>query len=286
MRALAALTLVLPMLLAACAPAHGTAKAAPAGLPGGVVSLDYCADQMVLGLVAPRRILGVSPEADSDATFSAPRARGIARLRPSVEEIVKLRPRYAVRLYGGAPGIDRQLAAVGITVVQLGMADTLDAVPGELARVGAALGVGAQADRLAAAFRADVSAARAVAASRPAPTLLYMTPGDVTTGGGGLIGDVIAASGFRSVRTAPGWGSLPVEAMVRRPPDAVLRAFFDSNKHQQDRWSSASHPRLRSIAAAAPTLTVPGSALACGNWMAGDAVRQLAALRARIAVQP
>ena len=259
----------------------GCNAAPPAAAPRplrGVVSLDYCADQMVLGLVPRADIRAVSPEADSDASFSAPRARGIARVRPSLEEIASLRPRYVVRMYGGAPGIDRQLAALGITVIQLDFASKLADIPPELQRVGAALDAAPQAARLRRSFLTTLAAAQAARPGR-APSLLYITPGDVTTGPDSLVGDVIRAAGFRSVRQTPGWGSIPLEAMVRRPPDAVLHAFFDSPRYRQDRWASSAHPRLRSLLAGIPSATVPGSTLGCGNWLAGDAIAALVQLR-------
>ncbi len=247
----------------------------------GVVSLDYCADQMVLGLVPRSDIRAVSPEADSDASFSARRAQGIARVRPSLEEIAALRPRYAVRMYGGTPGIDRQLAALGITVVQLNFATKLADIAPELQRIGVALDAAPHAARLRQDFRAKVAAAQKTVPNRP-PSLLYITPGDVTTGPDSFVGEVIRAAGFRPIRKEAGWGSIPVEAMVRRPPDAVLRAFFDSPRYRQDRWSSSAHPRLQRLLAGVPTATVPGSALGCGNWLAGDAIAALTELRQSI----
>lgn len=281
MRYAAALCLFVPTpMLSACSAEAGSAPAPG----GGVVSLDYCADQMVLGIVPHDRILAVSPEADSDRTFSAPRARGIARARPILEELLQLRPRYAVRLYGGAPGIDRQLAAVGIKVIQLGAPNSLAEVEPELRRIGAEVDSAVLAEKRIREWRANLAAVPA-AVKGSHPTLLYVTPGDVTTGPGGFVGDVIATAGFQSVRTAPGWGSLPMEDMVRQPPDAALRAFFDSPRHRQDHWSSSSHPRLRSLLSGRPTVTAPGSALGCGNWLAGDTVRQLTELRAKMAAK-
>lgn len=273
-----AATLIGALTLAGCSQA--VPRPAPPPL-NGVVSLDYCADQMVLGLVPRGQIRALSPEVDSDASFAAPRAVGLPRLRPTLEEIAVVRPRFAVRMYGGAPGIDRQLAALGITVVQLQPANRLAEVPAELARVGAALDASAQAADRIAAFDAALAKGRATIAANP-PTLLYTTPGDVTTGNDGFVGDLIRAAGFQSVRQTSGWGSLPLEAMVRRPPDAVLRAFFDSPRYQQDRWSSSVHPRLIQLTRTVPTLTVPGSAIACGNWLAGDAVTALARLRQQL----
>lgn len=278
------------LLLTGC----GDADPRPVAAGDGVVSLDYCADQIVLGLVAPDRIRAVSPEAASDASFAAPRARGLRTIRPSLEEIAALRPRYAVRLYGGAPGIDRQLAALGITVVQLNFVPNIQGVAAEMRRVGRALDAMPRADRLARQFEGALAAAPPAPAppsqASPAPVpgasgrprLLYMTPGDVTTGADSFVGQVIVAAGFQTVRDAPGWGSLPVEAMVRRPPDAILTAFFDSARYRQDRWSASTHPRMRKVVAALPRADVPGSALACGNWLAGDALRALTALRRQL----
>lgn len=266
------------MLLSACSAAKPPASTAG----GGVVSLDYCADQMVLGLVPPDQILAVSPEADSDSMFSAPRARGIARVRPILEDIVKLRPRYAVRLYGGAPALDRQLAAAGVRVIELGAPSALAEVPAELARVGKILGTERQAAILINGWKSDLAALPRPAPVGQRPKLLYITPGDVTTGQDGFVGDLINRAGFRSVRNEDGWGSLPLESMVRQPPDVVLRAFFDNVRYQQDHWSSSAHPRLGQMIAGRPTVTAAGSALGCGNWLAGGTIRQLSSLHARL----
>jgi iron complex transport system substrate-binding protein len=238
---------------------------------------------MVLGLTDRHRILGISPEARSDESFALPRARGITPVRPSLEAIAALRPRYAVRLYGGAPGIDRHLQRLGITLVQLNFSGSPADVPGETRRVARALRAEARGETLAREFEAALASARRErVAGAPLRRLLYMTPGDVTTGSDSFVGQIITASGFASVRTASGWGSLPVEAMVRHPPDAVLRAFFDSARYRQDRWSAAAHPRLREIAGKLPSVDVPGSALACGNWLAGEALRDLVQLRQQL----
>jgi iron complex transport system substrate-binding protein len=276
---------LLAFVLSACSV--GAAPLPASTEQAGVISLDYCADQMVLGLLPRERIVAVSPEADSDSSFSAPRAKGLPRVRPSVEAVMQLRPRFAVRLYGGAPGIDRQLSALGVRVIQLEPAFTLGAVPGELTRVGRLLDADAQAHRIAARFRRDLAQhAAPTSAAQPRPTLLYMTPGDVTTGPDGFVGEIIRYAGFRSVRRENGWGSLPLETLVREPPDAVLRAFFDSPRYRQDRWSSSAHPRLKAAIADVPTATVPGGSLGCGNWLAGAAVRELASLRRQVRPTP
>lgn len=252
---------------------------APAATPrDGVVSIDYCADQMVLGLLPQGQIKAVSVESDSDKSFAAPRAAGIPRLRPQLEEIVRLRPAVVVRSYGGAPRLDRQLAAMGIRVVQLGFPTSLPAVRTDVLRVGHELGANRSAQRLIAAFDAELAVPHSQARI-PGPTALYITPGDVTTGPGSLVADVIGAAGFTPYRRTPGWGSLPLEQLVRRPPDAVFRAFFDSPRYQQDFWTASRHPVVAKATQRAVEVKVPGAWLACGNWLTGHAVAALAKAR-------
>ena len=74
--------------------------------PSGIVSIDYCADQMLLKLVDRSRIAGVSHEVELDREFSVPRAMGLPRVRPDIESILKVNPSIVVKSYGGGPMLD------------------------------------------------------------------------------------------------------------------------------------------------------------------------------------
>lgn len=270
MRIAAALAML--AALAACQPR------APLPALRGVASIDFCADQMLLGLLPKDRIRAVSFEADSDASFAVPRAHGIERLRPQIEDIVAARPAVVVRSYGGDARLDGQLRAMGIRVVQLGFPMSFDDARRDMLRVGDELGAAARARALVAGFDRELAAAHATAdKGADRGTALYVTPGDVTTGPGSLVAQVMDAAGYRPYRAAPGWGSLPLEAMVRRPPDLVFRAFFDSPRYRQDHWTSSRHPVVARATRRARQVEVPGAWLSCGNWLMGHAVTRLAA---------
>jgi len=257
----------------------GCQQRAPLPALHGIASIDFCADQMTLGLLPRDRIRAVSFETDSDTSFSAPRAKGLMRLRPQLEDIIALRPAVVVRSYGGGPKLDRQLEAAGIRVVQLGYAGTLDEVRADVLRVGGELGADTRAAELIAGFDAELAAAK----RRPAhgETALYVTPGDVTTGPGSLIAEAMGVAGYRPYRATPGWGSLPLEQMVRQPPDLVFRAFFDSARYRQDYWTSSRHPVVADATRKAIDVEVPGAWVSCGNWMIGHAVAKLAAAKGK-----
>src|SRR3546814_19709645 len=82
--------------LAMLAVLTGCQPRAPLPALRGVASIDFCADQMLLGLVPKDRIRAVSFEADSDTSFAVPRPHGIERLRPPSQAIVPARPGVAV----------------------------------------------------------------------------------------------------------------------------------------------------------------------------------------------
>lgn len=258
--------------IASCAPVPPAAIGADR-----IVSIDYCADQMTLGLVDRDRIAAVSVDVASDPVFSGPRAEGLPRVRAEMERILALRPTLVVRSYGGGPRIAAMLERAGVRVFTLPYAGNIGSVREGLLAAGEALRAKDKARARVAALDAAIAAAKP-AGRRPA-TALYMTPGDVTTGPGGLIADLLAQAGYRPYETRSGWHRLPVERMISDKPDLVVRAFFESGAYEQDRWASSGHSVLNAHLRDVPTVTVPGANLACGNWLVGDALTAIAGAR-------
>lgn len=257
---------LLPLLLLT-----GCAGAAP--LPDGrdrIISIDYCADQMVLGLVASDRITAVSHEADADPLFAGRVASGLRRVRPDAEAILALRPTMVVRSYAGGPQLDAVLRQAGVRVLTLPYAGTLAEVRSGVLRSGLALGSGATARERLAQFDRELGNGEGSGA-----TALYTTPGDYTAGPGTLIDEVVTRAGWRNAETRSGWHRLRSEQLVAAPPTLVIRAFGESRAHRTDQWSGSQHPALRQAFAASREVDIPGSWLACGNWRIGHAVARL-----------
>ena len=78
------LALAACLFAAACEPPRVEPSAARR-----IVSLDYCADQFVLGLAERRRILAVSPDADADFSYMRASAEGLRTVRPRAEDVPK-----------------------------------------------------------------------------------------------------------------------------------------------------------------------------------------------------
>ena len=262
---------VLALTLTACVPVASPAQ------PERIVSIDYCADQMVLGLVTRERIAAVSVDVASDPAFSLPRAHGLPRVRAEVERVLAMRPTLVVRSYGGGPRFAAAMERAGVPVFTLPYSAKLDNVDDVMAAAGERLGAQAMASRRRDALAAALAAARDGADS--GGTALYVTPGDVTTGPGSLIAELVGVAGYQPYEDKAGWHRLPVERLLADPPDLVVRGFFETAAHRQDHWTSSSHAALRRAVADVPTVEVPGSELSCGNWLIGQAVTRVATVR-------
>ncbi len=274
---------ILILILAGC-------SSAPAKIPaitaGGVVSLDLCADQAVLSLVKRSHIAAISPEADSDPAFAKPAAGNFPRVRPTIEDVLALKPAIVVRSYGGGADMDRQLRVAGVQVVQLGYAQSLSDVAPNLRKaaseLSAVLPKPDHGENLARAFETQLAA---LPTYDSAPRMLYLTPGNVTAGSDSFVGQMILSAGFRPYSDRTGWPSLPLEEMQVDPPAFVARGFFDSNKHQQDAWSLARHPALAKSLKGSISIDLAGGWLACGNHLSMNAISAMAKARKTAQIQ-
>lgn len=113
---------------------------------------------------------------------------------------------------------------------------------------------------------------------RSQPTLLYATPGGVTSGPGSLIHELIVLAGYRNFQTQPGWQPLPLEQLAYARPDRVAMAWFGRRDYNPDQWSAARHP-LMDRASDQPPIGLEGAWTACGGWFVLDAAEAMARAR-------
>lgn len=241
------------------------------GLPR-VVSLDYCADQYVLAVADPSQILALSPEADHIHSFYRQRAEGLPQVRADAESVLALRPDVALRNWGGDPRMIALLERAGIKVLTADYGSGPQVMFDNLSRFAAAMNRSEAAEALIAQTRAALDAAQG---SRTGLTAAYVAPGGITAGTGTFVDEIIVAVGFRSSAAQlglAGWRPLPLEALVRDPPDVIVASFFDLKQARASNWSIARHARVRQILETTPTLYVPGRYFSCNGLFFADTV--------------
>ena len=265
------LALLAAGLVAACGTAPPPAR--PEGPASRIASLDYCADQFVLGLADRERILALSPDAGKDFSYLRAEAAGVRSVRPRSEDVLALRPDLVVRNYGGGPRAAAFFERAGVPVLQIDFAPDIEAVRDRIRQAAAALGVPDRGEALIADMDARLARARAAA---PDGDTLYLAPSGVAAGSGTFVDHLIAAAGLNNFSDEMGWRSIPLERLVYETPDIYAVPRFERTNHNMV-WTPFRHPVAVRRVQAGPALAIDGATTSCGAWFLADAVEALAA---------
>jgi iron complex transport system substrate-binding protein len=225
------LALAAAVLLGACG---GEPPPAPGGVappPARIVSLAPSITEIVYGLGAGNRLVGVCAHCDHPAPAAQlPRVGGY--LAPSVEAVLAARPDLVIVV--PSPGNREAVRAIeraGARV--LVVADrTLADLWASIRRVAEALGTPAEGEALAARIRAELEAVRARVAGRPTRRVLLVVGHRplVVAGGGTLQCELVALAGGVNVAADAGqaFPLFPLEAVVERAPEVIVDAAMGS----------------------------------------------------------
>ena len=266
---------LLPLLAAGLVGACGTAppRVLPEGSASRIVSLDYCADQFVLGLAARRHVLALSPDAGKDFSYLRAEAAGLPTVRPRAEDVLALAPDLVVRSYGGGPRAPAFFERAGVPVLQIDFAPDINAVRDRIRQAAVALGVPERGEALVADMDARLTRTRA---RSPGAEALYLAPSGVAAGSGTFVGHLIAEAGLDNFDDGRGWRSIPLERLAYETPDVYAVPRFDETNDNVV-WTPFRHPVAVRRVRAGPTISIDGATTSCGGWFLADAVEALAA---------
>lgn len=233
-----------------------------------VVSLDYCADQFVLGLADPEQILAVSHGADKPHSYLRDKAKGVRQIRSATEDVIALNPDIVVSHWGADARALAMYERFGIKVHQIGWASNLDAAREETRRAGDVLGQAARA--------AVMIAKMPEQSASSGESVLYVTPGGLTSGDATLVGAVIRHAGLLNAVGSGSWQALPLEDLLMTPPQVAVTAFFGFDTDKQDQWSVTRHPLMRRALSGARSASLNEARIICPAWFVADEAAALA----------
>lgn len=249
--------------------------------PTHIVSLNVCADQLLLALADRRQIGAVTVyAADPDMSAAARAARGVATTRGSAEELLTLVPE--LLLVAPYQVTAKHALLPGVRIVAVPEANDAAAIAANIATVAAAVGHPERAAPLLASLRATLPP---ITAPR-GPVVAQYQRGGYLSGTGTLVDDLIRRAGFRNLATElrrPPLSRLGLEKIIADKPDYLLieRRSGAAPNSASDRGAALlDHPALAAAFPPVRRLTLDGVLTVCG----GPAYpRAVAALRAQVA---
>jgi iron complex transport system substrate-binding protein len=245
--------LVVVSLAAGCAGRGPSATGAPR-----VVSLHDVTSELIVALGAVDRLAGVDEPVDVTAEDAAALAR-VPRVG-DLESILAVRPTLVIGLAITAakdPELVTRLRGAGVEVY---LADprTLDDVYAMIRAVGARLGDGAAADRLAQRMASQAAALGTVSGRRTRVFVYDCCDPPFTAGAQSVLGDLIARAGGDNVfaDVDAKWTHVSWEQVVARRPELVVidaYAFAGQGELADKRRAVAAISALAGL----PTVTMP-----------------------------
>jgi len=263
---------LLPLLLLfACG------AAAPAPVPRRIVSLNLCADQLVVDLADRSQIAGLTRNApDVEMSAVAGRVAGLHILGQSAEEIVEIDPDLIVGTPPRSTGMLAALAPHHYRTVDLAWANRYADIVAQIREVAAAVGHPARGEALIARMDHALAALPRVPGHRVAA---YYQRRGFLTGTGTLVDELMSRVGLVNLAGKlgkPVLSQVSLEEMIAARPDYLI-VESASDRVVDQGTEMLHHPALDRI----PRLHLPEAWTVCGSpayvQAARSLVRQIAA---------
>jgi iron complex transport system substrate-binding protein len=242
--------------------------------PQRVVSINMCADQLLVLLAEPERIASLTNlAADPDLSFVAPQAGRFGVNHGQIEEILADDPDL---ILAGAYSAEPALAffrSRRVPIVMVGIPDDFDSIRAEVRAVAAALGSPERGEAAIAGMDRELAEAVRPPSGRRG---LAWQPGGFTAGAGTLTDSVLRAAGLGNVAAEAGltgYGYLSLEAVVAGQPDLLIADARLPNRPSL-REALVQHPALNNLRHT-KRVEIPGPLMACGGPFTARAVALL-----------
>lgn len=245
-----------------------------------VVSINVCADQLVMALADASQVLSLSfLSLDPAASVYHEKANAYSNNRGVAEEVLALQPDVVIAgQFTNRYTLDL-LKSTGVRVETLAIADSVDDVLSNIENVGGWLHQEDRATTMIRSLRLRLKDLPEI--SEPRPTAAIYDPRGYTVGGATLRGDILEQAGWHNVAADRGiehYGSLSLETLLKLAPSVLIASPYSA-----DTWSRAQalnrHPALSQQRLGADVIQVPSSHTLCGGPWTLDVIEQLASAR-------
>lgn len=265
--------------------ATATLPAVAADAPKRIVSINVCADELLIALADPGQIASLSVFAtDPTLSYYANEAKGFRHDAADAETVVELEPDLVLAGRFTKRATREMLTNLGYRVVLLDAVRSIDEALAQITEIGALVGHPERAEALAEAIGRARDAARTGtgAVDSPPTAAVYQRRGYVT-GGDTLTGSLMSEVGLRNAGgdlAGSRGGFVPLERMIADPPDYLVVA---TPGRAADQGSALlAHPALTEIFPPAKRIILPERLTVCGGPSLPEAIDWLASEVARV----
>ncbi|MGH6632143.1 ABC transporter substrate-binding protein [Sphingopyxis sp.] len=258
--------------------ASPTPPAKAPAVPQRIVSINLCADQLVLALADRKQIYGLTKNAtDPEMSGEAAKARGIPLLSNSAEQILAIEPDLIIGMPASRSAALAALPKQNYPLLDLATASTLDEIYTSIRQTAVAVGHPERGTTLIARMEGELAGLPRPGKGRVAA---YYQRRGYMTGTGTLIDELMTRVGLVNLASKlgkPPLSQLSLEEMVAAEPDFLI-VESATDKVTDQGSEMLHHPALMDI----PRISVPQAWTVCGSPAYSHAARSMAAQIAKL----
>lgn len=266
------------LLLGSCSPVAEPLQRAPSSGPATTIaSINPCTDAILAQVADPAKISALSAYSRDPASSSmdVAQAQRLPSTSGTVEELAALRPAVVVAGTYTPPSTRKALANLGIPLVELPIASTVEESKAQIRQLAELAGHPDRGDALIARIDAALAAAKPQNSAIPISTVVWQS-GGIVPGDNTLIADLLRRTGFTLFTATKGLKQadyLPLERLLADPPGLIFAA---GGHGEEDRLLA--HPALAKLTGTRRAALAP-SLLWCGGPTIISAAARLAEVR-------
>ena len=251
------------------------------GYARNIVSINLCADQLLLRLAQRERIASVSHLA-ANPLYSEyhDRVGDIALNHGRIEEIIALQPDLVLAYQYSDVQVIHMLRHLGVRVAVIPAPSNLDDVASTITAIAALLDERRKGADLRAQMAAELMP-EPVPHDRTRPLAVIYAPGGYSPGALSLAGALLEAAGFRNLSAELGndyGATLPLEQLLMHQPDLIIVDDDEPDKNSLAQ-RRLEHPALQRGMRNTRTVRLTGRYWSCPTPAVSAAVTELRSYR-------
>ena len=200
--------------------------------PQRIVSLNLCADQLLMALLPPERLIGITQLAsDPEASYLYQEASQFHQHSSRIEDIMALKPDLVVAGEFTAQPTNQLLEELGYNVIKLGLPATSDGIFQQVSFLGQQIGEPARAEALILKLREELTRITALQEKKHKRAVVYYANG-FTAGRHTIVNEILEMAGLINIAAelnldfiAP----LSLESLLVSKPDVLLLGRLNEN---------------------------------------------------------
>jgi iron complex transport system substrate-binding protein len=257
--------------------------------PQRIVSLNLCADELVLRLAEPGTVKSVTWLARDPALSNVSAlAQDVPVNRGLAEDVVPLAPDLVIAGAYTTRTAVALLKRLGIPVLELTVPTDVDEALVQIETVAAVLGASAKGTQLIADIRSGLAEVHVASAKSSQPIAAVYQPNGFTIGKGSLVNDLLSRAGLRNLaveRRIDNYGELPLELLLFAQPDLLIMNTAE-DRGPAMAYEVLRHPALVRRYHGARVVSVPSAWWSCPGPRLVDAVQRLHHAAQRLPLLP